>query len=98
MDIIDFVIGVTLMNAMPHIVASIFGLNMKGPFGSSGKQNALWALCNFLISIGLFVYVYGVGQLLQDKIYLGALTVLAVFLATLRLQRRFYSKETSEKK
>jgi hypothetical protein len=82
MDIIDFIIGLTLMNAMPHFILGIWKGRMVSGFGFGNLQNILYGLLNFSISISLFIYKYGAGQLLENGIYLGALTLLLIYFIT----------------
>jgi len=82
MDVVDFIIGLTLMNAMPHFVLGIWKGRMFSAFGFGNSKNILYGLLNFIISVGLFLYKYGTGQLLENEIYAGALTLLVVYFLT----------------
>lgn len=93
MGITDFIIGATLMNAMPHIIAGTRELRMSGGFGFGNTRNILWGLANIAVSLGLFIYTYGFSEILEHKMYLGALVVVGVMFATGRLQHRFYQKK-----
>ncbi len=93
MNIIDFLTGLTLMNAMPHFVLGIWKGKMMSGFGMGNTKNILWGLTNFMLSIGLFIYKYGVKGLLQNPIYLGALSVLVVFFLSAKLWYKYYYKE-----
>jgi hypothetical protein len=72
MDVIDFFIGLTLMNAMPHFVLGIWKARMFSAFGFGDTKNILYGLLNFIISVGLFLYKYGMERLLANGIYAGA--------------------------
>jgi hypothetical protein len=50
-------------------------------------------LSNFIVSISLFVYKYGIKGLLQNQIYLGALIVLVTFFFTSGFWVRYYNKK-----
>jgi hypothetical protein len=82
MDTIDFLIGLTLMNAMPHFVLGTWKARMFSAFGFGDTKNILYGLLNFAISIGLFIYKYGVEQLLRNGIYSGALVILSIYFLT----------------
>jgi len=82
MTIIDFLIGMTLMNAMPHFVLGTWKGRMFSAFGFGNIQNILYGLLNFLASISLFLYKYGAEQLTSNGIYAGALTILLIYLLT----------------
>jgi hypothetical protein len=82
MDTIDFFIGFTLMNAMPHFVLGTWKARMFSAFGFGDTRNILYSLLNFAISIGLFLHKYGVEQLMKNGIYSGALVILVIYFLT----------------
>ena len=82
MNIIDLLIGLTLMNAMPHFVLGIWKGRMLSAFGFGNTKNILYGLLNFVISLSLFVSRYGIEQLLKNGIYLGALLILIIYFLT----------------
>jgi hypothetical protein len=80
-SIIDFIIGLTLINTIPHFVLGIWKGRMISGLGFGNKANIIYGLLNFAISISLFLYNYGIEGLLKNGIYLGALfVILAYFL------------------
>ena len=82
MTIIDFLIGMTLMNAMPHFVLGTWKARIISAFGFGNTRNIVYGILNFLISIGLFLYKYGVEQLTENGIYTGAPTILIIYFLT----------------
>ena len=82
MNIIDFIIGATLMNAMPHFVLGIWKGRMLSLFGFGNLKNILYGLMNFVISISLFIYQHGIAQLFQNSIYAGAMILLVIYFLT----------------
>jgi hypothetical protein len=82
MTFIDFLIGLTLMNAMPHFVLGTWKARIISAFGFGNTKNIVYGILNFLISIGLFLYKYGVEQLTENGIYAGALTILIIYFLT----------------
>src|SRR6266508_2045162 len=82
MNLIDFFIGLTLMNAMPHFVLGIWKARMLSAFGFGNTKNILYGILNFIISIGLFLYQYGAQQLMDSGIYVGALAILIIYFLT----------------
>ena len=82
MNIIDFFIGLTLMNAMPHFVLGVWKGRMLSGFGVGDTKNIIYGLMNFTISVGLFLYKYGSEALLNNGIYIGALFVLIIYFLT----------------
>jgi hypothetical protein len=79
MDLIDFLIGMTLMNAMPHFVLGTWKARMFSAFGFGDTKNILYGLLNFLVSLALFVYKYGMESIALDGIYAGALALLLIY-------------------
>ena len=90
MKLIDFFIGLTLMNAMPHFVLGIWRQPMLSGFGLGNVKNKIWGLVNFVISITLFLVEYGWDGLLANGMYAGALLVLIVFFFTSTFWRNKY--------
>jgi hypothetical protein len=90
MHIIDLLIGITLMNAMPHYVLGVWKGKMLSGFGVGNKQNILWGVSNFVASVSLFLYKYGSRGLMENHIYLGAIIVLLTFFLTSFFWVRFY--------
>jgi hypothetical protein len=82
MDIIDFLIGMTLMNAMPHFVLGTWKARMFSAFGFGNTKNILYGILNFLVSLGLFVYKYGAKNIFQQGMYAGALLLLIIYFLT----------------
>jgi hypothetical protein len=82
MDLLDFLIGLTLMNAMPHFVLGTWKGRMFSAFGFGDTRNILYGLLNFAISLSLFLVKYGVGQLFENGLYVGALTLLVIYFLT----------------
>lgn len=90
MNFIDIIIGATLMNAMPHFVLGSWKAKMLSGFGTGNSQNILWGLTNFVISISLFIFKYGMKGLLENQIYLGASLIIVIFFLTSHFWYKFY--------
>lgn len=82
MSITDFLIGLTLMNAMPHFVLGVWKGRMFSAFGFGDVKNMLYGLTNFALSLGLFLFTHGPAQLLRNGIYAGALVLLLIYFLT----------------
>lgn len=76
MSFIDFIIGLTLINTIPHFVLGIWKGRMLSAFGFGNTANILYGILNFVVSITLFLYKYGMEGLVQNGIYVGGLFVL----------------------
>lgn len=98
MNLIDFLIGLTLMNAMPHYILGTWKQRMISAFGFGDKANIAYGLLNYAVSISLFLYQYGSDQLLENGIYAGASTILLIYFLTGPLWRRLFQKEKIEEK
>jgi hypothetical protein len=82
MNIIDLVIGLTLMNAMPHFVLGIWKGRILSAFGFGPRANLAYSAVNFAVAIGLFLYRYGTAGLAQHGIFVGALAILVAYFVT----------------
>ena len=92
MTIIDFFIGLTLMNAMPHFVLGTWHARMFSAFGFGDRQNIAYGLLNFAISVSLYLYQYGLDHLINNGIYVGALAVLFIYFLTGHFWRNLFYK------
>ena len=95
MDAIDFLIGFFLMNAMPHWVLGTWGGRMFSIFGFGDRQNLAYGLLNFGLSVSLYIYNYGLESIVENGIYLGALTILVIYLLTGRMFFKLFKKYQS---
>lgn len=78
-SLVDFIIGLTLINAMPHLVLGIWKGRMLSGLGFGNIRNILYSGLNIMISLGLYLYNYGLEHLLSNGMYLGGLTVVLAF-------------------
>lgn len=92
MTIIDFLIGFTLMNAMPHLVLGIWKGRMFSAFGFGDKQNIAYGLLCFAISISLYIYQYGANHLLDNGIYVGTVAMLLIYTLTGQFWYKLFKK------
>jgi hypothetical protein len=81
-NIIDVLIGMTLMNAMPHFVLGVWKGRMLSAFGFGDTKNRIYGLVNCLLSVSLFGARYGLGGLFSNGIYAGALLLLIIYFLT----------------
>ena len=85
LNILDFLTGFFLMNAMPHMIFGIIRLRFLSLFGFSALGNLLYAVVNVAIAGSIYHYQYDITSIKQDGILLGALTILVIYLATGRI-------------
>lgn len=93
MTIIDFIIGLTLMNAMPHFVLGIYKGRMLSLFGYTPRANLLYAAFNVLVAASLFLYQYGASHLWENGILLGACFTLFMYFLTGRYFYRTFHEQ-----
>lgn len=79
MDIIDFLIGAFLANAMPHFIFGITRTKFLGLFGYTPSGNIIYAILQFIISIILITIKYEFATILKNGFFIGAFTVLFLY-------------------
>jgi len=95
--LIDFIIGLTLVNMLPHFVLGIWKGRMLSGLGFGNTKNILYGLLNLIISISLFFFKYGIEELLSNGIYLGGLFVILSYLIVGKLCFKHFHEENSKK-
>lgn len=93
MTIIDFIIGATLMNAMPHLVLGIWKGRMFSAFGFGDKQNIAYGFLCLFISVGLFIYQYGAAAIFGNGIFSGALALLLIYFLSGQFWYKLFEKD-----
>lgn len=96
MNIIDFIIGLTLANALPHFVLGIWKQRILSAFGFGHLQNILYGLLNFTVSISLYLYQYGLDHMLSNGIYLGAVSLVVIYFLTSKVLFKLFNKNPNE--
>ena len=92
-DLAYFAGGVTLTNAVPHLVSGVMGRPFQSPFArppgqglSSSTVNVIWGFANLAVAYGLICHVGDFDlRALQDAAAMG----LGLLLAGLGLARTF---------
>ncbi len=79
MEIIDFIIGVLLVNAMPHFIFGITNTKFLGLFGFSARGNIAYSALQFTACLILFHFKYGLSTILENGIFAGGIMVLILF-------------------
>ena len=97
MNLIDFLIGLTLMNAMPHFILGAWRGRMFSAFGFGETKNILYGVLNFAVSLGLFVSRYGIEQVFRNGMYAGALVLLLIYFLTGRFWFSLFHQGHGEK-
>lgn len=77
--IIDLIIGITLINALPHMLVGYGNIRFLGLFGYGNLPNIAYAALSTIISITLFSWKYGVEGWMTNGVYVGGCFVLAAY-------------------
>ena len=91
--LIDFIIGLTLMNALPHMLVGMGNIRFLGLFGYGNTQNIAYAALSTVVSCTLFTWKYGLEGWTENGIYLGAVAVLVAYWVTGKFLIRFFFKK-----
>jgi len=91
--ILDFLIGVLLMNALPHFVLGITKTRFLGMFGYKPIANIWYAVVQFVLALVLFHVQYGIETILGNGIFLGAACTCLLFLIFGKSILKFYQKK-----
>ncbi len=70
---------------------------MFSAFGFGDAQNIAYGVLNFVISLGLFLFKYGLAGLAQNGIYAGVLTLLVIYFVTGRFWYARFKQPKTEK-
>lgn len=89
---IDFLIGVTTVNSIPHFVLGVWNGRILGGLGYGNKANIAYGILNFLLGVSLFIYKYGVSLIIENGIFLGAVTVVLSYFIFGRLLYRIFNR------
>lgn len=93
MNWIYFLIGVLLMNAMPHFTLGVWGGRILSAFGFGNTANIIYGLLCFITSVSLFAYEYGITNILDQPIYARATTILVIYFVTGKPLQVFFTKK-----
>lgn len=97
MNIIDFIIGLTLVNAIPHFVLGVWKGRMFSGLGFGDRNNIGYSLINFVVSVGLFLYQYGLTGLAENGMYAGGLFVVIAYYLVGHLCYRLFHVDYQKK-
>lgn len=92
---IDFFIGFFLMNAMPHTLFGLIRIRFLSAFGFKPMANLAYGILNTVAALVLFHIQYGIENLLNHGIMLGACAMLFIYMLTGRFFYNLFKEETS---
>ncbi|WP_290701960.1 hypothetical protein [Lacinutrix sp.] len=93
MNLIDFIIGGLLANAMPHLIFGLTKTHFLGMFGYSPKGNIMYAVVQFVLCIILFCLNYEYKELMENGYLVGAITVLVLYFIFGKFLVKSYGKK-----
>jgi len=93
MNIIDFIIGALVVNAMPHLIFGLTKTHFLGMFGYSPKGNILYAVLQFILCILLYYFNYGYKEFLDNGYLVGGITVLVLYFIFGKILIQFYGRQ-----
>ncbi|WP_343632557.1 hypothetical protein [Fluviicola sp.] len=91
--LLDFIIGVLLMNSLPHFVLGITKTRFLGMFGFEPAANIWYAVVQFVLAMILFHINHGIETILKNGIVLGAACTCVLFLIFGKAILKFYRKK-----
>ncbi|WP_430406953.1 hypothetical protein [Fluviicola sp.] len=91
--ILDFLIGVLIMNALPHFVLGITKTRFLGMFGYKPTANIWYAVVQFVLALVIFHIQHGIETILTNGIFLGAACTCLLFLIFGKTILKFYQNK-----
>ncbi len=91
----DFFIGWFLMNAMPHLLVAQTEVRFLSLFGYSIKANYGYAVFNLFVALILFQIQYGLNNLFNHGLFLGALFILVAYIFSGRYFYKLFKAPTN---
>ena len=90
MNAIDFFIGFTQVNALPHFVFGVWKGRAPSLFGPGPRANLAYSALNLTVSVALFLSAYGTQGFQTQGMFVGGLFIVVSYLLVgVPLERRF---------
>lgn len=93
MNIIDFAIGVLIVNSLAHFIFGITKTRYLGLFGYSPAGNIGYGVLQFVVAVVLLFARYSLESIMTNGFVLGGLFVLMLFLVFGRFSLKLFSKK-----
>jgi len=93
MNLVDFLIGAFIVNALAHFIFGITKTHYLGLFGYSPKGNIGYGLLQFVVVLILLFVNYSFKSILQNGFVIGGLFVLILFLVFGKFSLKLFSKK-----
>ena len=94
--IIDFFIGLTVANSIPHFLVGAARVRFLGMFGYGDKANMAYSLVSIVASLTLFHLNYGITNLFSVPMYVGALFIALAYVFTSHLLVKIFAKKSQD--
>lgn len=94
--VLDFLVGIALMNAMPHLIFGITKVRFLSPFGFTPAANIGYSAVNVLIAVVLFQLNRGFAVMIENGIFLGAVFILIVYFISGKFFYRLFQSKTDD--
>lgn len=94
--LIDFIIGLTLVNALAHMLVGYGNIRFLGLFGYGNLANVTYAALSTLVSVGLFSWKYGMEGWTNNMMYVGGMSVLLAYWVGGKILIRLFSEKKNE--
>ena len=92
--IIDFFIGFTITNSIPHFLVGAAGIRFLGLFGYGNRANMAYSLLSIGISMVLFHVNYGLRNLFEVPMYVGALVIAVSYVFGSKLLVKLFTEKS----
>ncbi len=93
LNILDFLIGFFLMNAMPHVLFGKLKIRFLSGFGFGDRANLAYAAASIVVVLVLFHIRYGIQNLLSNGIVLGAGTMILIYFLTITFFHNLFRRD-----
>ncbi len=76
---VDFLIGLFLANAIPHLVVGRMDIRFFAVVGYSAKANIGYSIWNVLLAAAISIYAYGFAAFWGNTLFWGFLTLYVIY-------------------
>ena len=91
--LIDFLIGMGAINALPHYLFGRMKIGVLSLFGFNPRGNLFYAAFCMALSMGLFAYKYGFSSIGEHMWYAGELFVVWTYIIFWDLVNRYLRRD-----
>lgn len=96
MEIIDFILGVLITNALAHLIIGLTKTHFLGLFGYSPTGNIAYAILQFTAAIVLTLVNYEFEVIAKNGLLIGAFSVLIIYLLLGKFLIKLFGKSAKK--